>query len=140
MHGVAPLIRPVGRMAALAFASAACWWLWMAWDRTYQHDPVTGAASGPYQPWQVVGCVLSLVAVAVLAVRRINPVAAAGIMTVSFTSAWSWAAATADDSGLWAVGATMVLLGMLTGSTIVCGVATVMWAGRREPRCGRGLG
>ncbi|MFD0821290.1 hypothetical protein ACFQ0D_23955, partial [Micromonospora zhanjiangensis] len=52
---------PVG----LAAASLAAWWLWLGTDRRYETDPTTGATTGPYQPWQVAGCVLTLVALAV---------------------------------------------------------------------------
>jgi len=38
-------------------------------------------------------------------------------MTVTFTAAWSVAASVGDDSGMWPVGAFLVLIGMAIGST-----------------------
>lgn len=119
------------RLVALAVTTACCWWAWMGWDTERDLDPVTGQSTGPYQPWQVAGCVLCLVAVAAYAARRIRPVAVVAVMSTAFTLAWSASAARLDDSGLWAVGAVMVLVGMLAGSSLVAGLA----APRRPKRC-----
>lgn len=95
------------------------WLLWLGWDTQYTVDAQTGNTSGPYEPWQVIGCVLTLVLLAALAGTRLSPWLVAPVMTVAFTTAWSWRAASSDDSGLWAVGAVLVLLGMAIGSTLV---------------------
>jgi len=61
-----PIVRRALRLSLslllLAAVAAALWWAWMGWDEEYYTDPATG----PYRPWQVIGCVLSLVVVAVL--------------------------------------------------------------------------
>jgi hypothetical protein len=103
----------------LAAATVGAWVLWLGWDTEYDVDARTGASSGPYQPWQVIGCVLTLVLLAALAGTRLSPWLVASVMTVAFTAAWSWRAASADDSGLWAVGAVLVLVGMALGSVLV---------------------
>ncbi|MGQ5261208.1 hypothetical protein ACTWLT_10670 [Micromonospora sp. ZYX-F-536] len=103
----------------LAVATVGVWLLWLGWDTEYTVDPETGSTSGPYAAWQVIGCVLSLVLLATLAVRRLSPWLVAPVMTVAFTVAWSWRATSTDDSGTWAVGAVLVLVGMAAGSVAV---------------------
>ncbi|MFI6781490.1 hypothetical protein [Micromonospora sp. NPDC050276] len=103
----------------LTAATVGVWLLWLGWDDEYVVDARTGASSGPYEPWQVIGCVLTLVLLAALAGTRLSPWLVAPVMTVAFTAAWSWRAASTDDSGLWAVGGILVLVGMAVGSTLV---------------------
>ncbi|MEO3768840.1 hypothetical protein [Micromonospora sp. B9E7] len=103
----------------LAAATVGTWLLWLGWDDEYTVDAQTGATSGPYQAWQMIGCVLTLVLLAALAGTRLSPWLVALVMTVAFTAAWSWRAASTDDSGLWAVGGVLVLVGMAAGSTAV---------------------
>ncbi|MEU8215427.1 hypothetical protein AB0C47_06620 [Micromonospora taraxaci] len=103
----------------LAAATVGTWLLWLGWDDRYTVDAETGATSGPYEAWQVLGCVLTLVLLAALAGRRLSPWLVVPVMTVAFTAAWTWRAASTDDSGLWAVGAVLVLVGMAAGSTAV---------------------
>ena len=113
-----------GRRAALgaplvAAATAGAWYAWLGWDTGYDVDPVTRAVSGPYQAWQVAGCVLTLAAIAVLGALLSPAWMVAPVMTVAFTAAWSAGAARSDDSGLWVIGAVLVLLGMAAGSTLL---------------------
>ncbi|MCX4470725.1 hypothetical protein C5N14_25200 [Micromonospora sp. MW-13] len=103
----------------LAVATVGTWWAWLGWDTEYTVDPVTDSVSGPYEVWQVVGCVLSLVVIAAVGGWTLSPWLVAPVMTVAFTVAWAWQAATSDDSGLWAVGALLVLFGMAAGTTAV---------------------
>ncbi|RAO22429.1 hypothetical protein [Micromonospora noduli] len=103
----------------LAAATVGVWILWLGWDTEYTVDAQTGASSGPYEPRQVIGCVLTLVVLAALAATRLSPWLVAPVMTVAFTAAWSWRAASTDDSGLWVVGAVLVLVGMAVGSALV---------------------
>ncbi|MGW3899290.1 hypothetical protein ACWD6L_29280 [Micromonospora profundi] len=103
----------------LAVATVGVWLLWLGWDTEYTVDPETSSTSGPYEPWQVIGCVLTLVLLAALAGTRLSPWLVAPVMTIAFTVAWSWQAASTDDSGLWAVGGFLVLVGMAAGSTVV---------------------
>lgn len=56
------LLRPASVVVALL--TVVIYAAWLGWDQDYDVDPVTGAQSGPYQPWQVIGVVLCLGAVA----------------------------------------------------------------------------
>ncbi|MEU8157326.1 hypothetical protein AB0B94_27015 [Micromonospora sp. NPDC048986] len=103
----------------LAAATVGVWILWLGWDTEYTVDAQTGASSGPYEAWQVIGCVLTLVALAAFAGTRLSPWLVAPVMTVAFTAAWSWRAASTDESGLWVVGGILVLVGMAAGSALV---------------------
>lgn len=95
----------------LVVACFAAYWSWLGWDSTYQHDPLTGATSGPYETWQVVGCALSLLGLAVAAALARQAWTAVAVMPLAFTVAWA-IPASSDDTGLYLVGAVMVFLGM----------------------------
>lgn len=110
--------RSVG-VVLLAGACFGAYWGWLGWDQTYQRDPVTGVASGPYEPWQVVGCVLSLALVAVVAGLVRQVAGAMVVMPIAFTIAWSIPAQASDDTGLWGAGAIMILMGMAVGVCVV---------------------
>lgn len=97
----------------LGVVAAAMWFAWLGWDHEYYL--VDGVAQGPYRPWQVIGCGLSVAAAAVLArvwVRR-GPgtvlLAAAGV--VGFAVPWSVDAARTDETGMWGVGLVYLLIG-----------------------------
>ena len=92
------------------------WAGWLAWDTEYDLDPVTDTTSGPYQPWQVIGCVLTLLAAAVVAGPAARPTVAAVVVTVPFTGAWAVSAALTDDSGLFVVGAVLVAAALCVGT------------------------
>ncbi|MGK5441667.1 hypothetical protein ACSNN7_07555 [Micromonospora sp. URMC 105] len=114
----------------LAVAAVATWGAWLGWDTGYTTDPETGAVSGPYQAWQVAGCVLTLALITAVAGWRLRPWLVAPVLTVAFTAAWTVHAASTDDSGLWAVGAGLVLVGTGLGTTVVSTVAHLL--GRRR--------
>lgn len=102
----------------LALLTVAAWWLWLGWDTRYDVDPATGARSGPYEVWQVAGCVLTLLALAVAGGLLLRPWIVPLAMTPAFTVPWSLSAAREDGSGLWVVGAVLVALGVLAGSSL----------------------
>jgi len=112
---------------ATAGATVLAWWAWLGWDTEYQIDPVTLHESGPYEPWQVIGCVLTLVVVATVGGLLLPPWVVALAVTIAFTGAWSVGAVVRDESGLWLVGALGVLAGTAIGSTVV---SVVAWAVR----------
>ena len=87
----------------LAAVTIGTWAAWLGWESGYRTDPRTGATSGPYTVWQVVGAVLTLVVVAAVAGWLLSPVLVAPVMTVAFTAAWSGhaAASTTPGSGWW---------------------------------------
>ncbi|MFB9927979.1 hypothetical protein ACFORO_19830 [Amycolatopsis halotolerans] len=117
-------VRSVLGAIVLAGLTVATWWSWLGSDTTYQVDPVTGQRTGPYEPWQVAGCVLCLVVLAVAGTMIGLPRwVVVPVMSVVFTAAWSGAAIAADSSGLWGVGALMVAIGMVVGSYVVVSAA-----------------
>ncbi len=113
----------VGGALAVAALGVGTWFGWLGWDTGYQVD-AAGNQTGPYEVWQVAGCVLTLAAVlagaVLLGVRKWWAVAA---LTVAFTAAWTAGAAATDDSGLFAVGAILVFGGTALGGLVVASVA-----------------
>jgi hypothetical protein len=109
-------------LLALAGSTAAAWWLWLGRDTEYQTDPATGVTSGPYETWQVVGCVLSLAVLAFTAGLMLRPWIVVPTMAGAFTIAWSTVAAR-DETGLWLVGAILVFVGLTFGSAVVSSLA-----------------
>ncbi|SCE87103.1 hypothetical protein GA0074695_1762 [Micromonospora viridifaciens] len=103
----------------LAAATIGAWWAWLGWETGYSVNPETGEISGPYAAWQVVGCVLTLAVVAAGGGWWLSPWLVAPVMTVAFTVSWAVRAASTDGSGLWAVGAALVLIGTAAGSGVV---------------------
>jgi len=104
-------------MAALSWAG------WLGWDHEYQVDPVSKVASGPYESWQIAGAALSLVFLLVCAlVARVQPLAACGAVVIGFTAAWTIDAGRTDETGLYGVGAIMLLVGLTIGCGVVAAV------------------
>jgi hypothetical protein len=119
-------MHPFALLLATA-AGAAAWFVWMAWDTTYQIDPVSGQASGPYEAWQVIGCAVTLVAVAVVTGLLLpHPWLSALVITAAFTLAWSRTASNEDATGLWLVGAVMAFVGVGVASTVFCYAAALV--------------
>jgi hypothetical protein len=107
--------------AALPLVAAAMWFAWLGWD--HQYYLVDGVPQGPYRPWQVVGCALSIATAAVLACVRVRQSRAifplAFLAATGFAVPWSIDAAQQDGSGLWAVGLAMLLIGGGLGLTLL---------------------
>ena len=99
----------------LALSTVGAYLAWLAWDQEYQRDPVTGATSGPYEAWQVAGCALTLGALAAVAGLRRRARLAVSVIPVVFTLVWSLPAAAEDETGLWVVGAALLLAGCSAG-------------------------
>ncbi|MBM6401146.1 hypothetical protein [Phycicoccus sonneratiae] len=127
-------LRLLGAAGVLAAASAAAWFVWVGWDHEYQVDPATGVASGPYEAWQVVGCALTLLVAGVVAGVLVSPWLLA-VVPPAFTAAWTVDAAASDETGLFVVGAVLVLLGASFGAAVVALVSLGLRAarGRRVP-------
>lgn len=98
--------------AALAVLTAASWFLWTGWAVV-----VPGGTS--YATWRVAATVVCAVALAVLAPRWLPGRLVAVVMPLSFTAAWVLTARAVDDSGLWAVGAVLVLLGTVAAAAVL---------------------
>ncbi|MEU3553489.1 hypothetical protein [Streptomyces fragilis] len=117
----------------LAVVAAALWAAWLGWDQHYDVHP-DGSTTGPYQAWQVIGLVLTLLPpVLWAAYRRWFTGAVLGTTTGLAAAAWyDWSD---DASGLFAVGVAMITIGSLAGTALLCAVTAAV-SGRKSP--GRG--
>jgi flagellar biosynthesis protein FliR len=127
------LLKPVLQMLSilvLAGVTLAVWAAWLGWDQHRDVQP-DGTTTGPYEAWQVIGLVLTLlVPVYWAASRRYIAGAVLGI-TVGLTVAayYDWSD---DSSGLFMVGVGMVMMGSLVATALVCAViASAKRDGRR---------
>lgn len=124
-------LRTVAVVLGAALAAVATWVAWLGWESGYRTDPATGAVSGPYSVAQVVGCVLTLVVIAAAAGWWAPPWFVAPAVTLGFTTAWTLDAAATDDTGLFAVGTLLLLVGLGAGSALVGAVAWLVGRRRR---------
>lgn len=142
------LAKSVIVLVAILGASIATYAALLGWDRSYDRDPITGDLSGPYGLWQVVGCAVVLAFIALsggrslmaLSGRRFCSVTVTVVaMTIGFTAAWSYGAATLDTTGvnLWPIGAVMVAVGVF-GWSASFGVLGAYLPDRRVEREPRG--
>ncbi|MDO5501986.1 MAG: hypothetical protein Q4G67_02315 [Actinomycetia bacterium] len=97
---------------------AITWALWLGWDNEYYYDAAVDAYQGPYRPWQVAGCALTFALVTALLAMRWNPFLVAGGTTLGFWLPWTVRAATEDETGLFAVGSALLLIGLAVGSVV----------------------
>ncbi|MFI6660251.1 hypothetical protein ACIBL8_32485 [Streptomyces sp. NPDC050523] len=119
----------------LAGVSLAGWAAWLGWDQHRDVQP-DGSTTGPYEAWQVIGLVLTLLAAVSWAVSRRHIAGAvlgttAGL-TVAAYSDWS-----DDSSGLFMVGVGMVMMGSLVVTAVV---SAVIAAAGRDGRDGQRIG
>ena len=105
--------------AGLVAATTLTYVVLFSWDTRKTIDPATGTLTGPYSAWQVIVCVVVLVALGVVTVRRSRRDLVFLIPGV-FTACWSVQAAHDPyGDGLWPVGALLVLLGTLAGAALL---------------------
>ncbi|GGV09993.1 hypothetical protein GCM10010260_55670 [Streptomyces filipinensis] len=104
----------------LAAVSMAAWAAWLGWD---QHRDVhaDGSTTGPYQAWQVIGLVLTLLVPVCWAAYRRYAVAAVSGTTAGLTVAasYDWSD---DTTGLFVVGVGLVMIGTLVSTLAVSAV------------------
>ncbi len=103
----------------LLAASVGTWWAWLGWDHEYYTDASTGEVAGPYRPWQVIGCVLTLLALALVAHALLHPVVVGAAMTLGFSAGFASTALPDDESGLAVVGVFLVVVGMSLASVVL---------------------
>ncbi|MFD7309703.1 hypothetical protein [Promicromonospora sp. NPDC059942] len=99
--------------------TVVAWWIFLGRDAVRDVDPATGNVTGPYEAPQVIACVLALIALVVVGTLAAPAWVAVLAVAVPFTAAWTIQAEATDDSGLWAVGALLVLVGTLAGGAVV---------------------
>jgi len=92
---------------------------WLAWDSEYQTDPRTGASSGPYEAWQVVGLGVCLVILGVVGGWQRLALMTTLVIATVLTIAWSLNSSSEDVTGLWAVGAMSLAVGTTAGVGVV---------------------
>jgi hypothetical protein len=106
----------------LAGLSLAAWAVWLGWDQHRDVHP-DGSTTGPYEAWQVIGLVLTLLAPVCWAASRRHLAAAVLGPTVGLTLAayYDWSD---DSSGLFVIGVGLVMIGSLVTTVIVSAVVT----------------
>ncbi|WP_374194303.1 hypothetical protein [Streptomyces sp. N35] len=105
---------------ALAALTAGAWAGWLGWDQRRDVHP-DGSTTGPYEAWQVIGLVLTLLAPLYWAATRRHPAVPVVGITAGLTVAafYDWSD---DASGLFMVGVTMVLAGSLAVTSALSAV------------------
>ncbi|MEU7567935.1 hypothetical protein [Streptomyces fradiae] len=125
-----------GAYLVTAVAAAVLWAAWLGWDQHRDVHP-DGSTTGPYEAWQVIGLVLTLLAPLYWAAsHRHVPGAVLGTttgMTVAAFVDWS-----DDASGLYMVGVAMVMLGTLATTAATAGVIATLTRRRARRRDTRG--
>nr|WP_246150899.1 hypothetical protein [Streptomyces qinzhouensis] len=95
----------------MAAPAALLWAAWLGWDQQRDVHP-DGSVTGPYEAWQVIGLVVTLLAPVYWAASRQYVNATAFGVTAGLTCAafYDWSD---DSSGLFGVGVGMIMLGSL---------------------------
>ncbi|NEA62103.1 hypothetical protein [Streptomyces sp. SID12488] len=109
---------------ALAGVALAAWAAWLGWDQEYDvHSD--GSTTGPYEAWQVIGLVLTLLAPVYWAASRRYFVGAVLGTTAGLTVAafYDWSD---DSSGLFIIGVGMIMFGSLGVTAAVCAVTAAV--------------
>jgi hypothetical protein len=124
-----------GTALALALFAAAMWFAWLGWDHEYYE--VDGVAQGPYRAWQVVGCGLAIALATVLAHQRVRRNGALVVLAlaavIGFAVPWAVDASRSDDTGLWAVGLFLLLIGGTGGLAVLLAVTDAVVGRNSSP-------
>ncbi|MFF6815199.1 hypothetical protein ACFZAG_35740 [Streptomyces sp. NPDC012403] len=115
---------------ALALVTPAVWAAWLGWDQHRDVQP-DGSETGPYEAWQVLGLVLTLVAPVYWAASRRYIAGAVLGTTIGLTVAasYDWSD---DGSGLFMVGVGTVMVGSLIATVVVSTVIASATRGRPD--------
>jgi hypothetical protein len=104
----------------IAVITVGLYMAWLGWDQEYEVDPATGALTGPYETWQVVGVVACLGLVALVAGRLGQRLVCRVAMPVAFALCFAIDGITdANADGLWGVGAALAFGAAWAGSNLV---------------------
>lgn len=116
-QGLLKLVLQLLPILVLAGVSLTMWAAWLGWDQHRDVHP-DGSTTGPYEPWQVIGLVLTLLVPVYWAASRRYITGAVLGTTVGLTVAafYDWSD---DASGLYGVGVGMVMMGTLAVTTAV---------------------
>ncbi|MDN0200536.1 hypothetical protein [Streptomyces sp. S.PNR 29] len=104
-------VRQLVTVLALVGVTLAAWAAWLGWDQHRDVHP-DGTTTGPYEAWQVIGLVLTLLVPVYWAASRRYFAGAVLGTTAGLTAAasYDWSD---DSSGLFGVGVLLVLVGSL---------------------------
>ncbi|WUH89867.1 hypothetical protein OG900_06870 [Streptomyces sp. NBC_00433] len=112
----------------LLLVPVAAWAAWLGWD---QHRDVhaDGSVTGPYEPWQVIGLVLTLVATVSWAASCGQVTGAVLGTTAGLTAAayYDWSD---DPSGLFLIGVGLVLTASLVATLVLSTVVASLTRAR----------
>ncbi|MFE7841567.1 hypothetical protein ACFU53_37590 [Streptomyces sp. NPDC057474] len=116
-QGLLKSVRQLLPTLVTAVASLAMWAVWLGWDQQRDVHP-DGSSTGPYETWQVIGLVLTLLIPVYWAASRRHITGAVVGTAVGLTVAsfYDWSD---DASGLYGVGVTLVMLGTVAVTTAV---------------------
>ncbi|MGW4562643.1 hypothetical protein ACWEN3_09630 [Streptomyces sp. NPDC004561] len=121
--------KPVSQLLSIlgmAAAAPVMWAAWLGWD---QHRDVRpdGTTTGPYEAWQVIGLVLTLLAAVCWAASRRYVAGAVVGTSLGLTAAacYDWSD---DSSGLYMVGVGGVMMGSLAVTAVVAAVVSAVIA------------
>jgi hypothetical protein len=119
-QGLLKPVLPLLPILAPAAVTVAGWAAWLGWDQHRDVQP-DGSTTGPYEAWQVIGLVLTLLAPVYWAASRRHFVGAVLGTTAGLTAAayYDWSD---DASGLFMVGVTLVMIGSIAVTTAVTAV------------------
>ncbi|MEU8776981.1 hypothetical protein [Streptomyces sp. NPDC048606] len=109
--------------------SAAAWAAWLGWDRHRDVHP-DGSQTGPYEAWQVIGLVLTLMIPVYWAASR-GHVASAVLGTTAGVTAAAWYDWSDDASGLFVVGVGLVAATCLVATFVASVLITHLTRGGR---------
>ncbi|MFG2986473.1 hypothetical protein ACGFYQ_35385 [Streptomyces sp. NPDC048258] len=114
----------------LVLIPVAAWAAWLGWDQHRDVHP-DGSVTGPYEAWQVIGLVLTLLAPVYWAASRRHVASAVIGTSAGLTAAacYDWSD---DASGLFLIGVGMVMTASLVATFALSTlIASVTRAGRR---------
>lgn len=115
----------------LVLVSATAWAAWLGWDQHYDVHP-DGSETGPYEPWQVIGLVLTLLVPLCWAASRRHVADAVLGTTAGLTAAacYDWSD---DSSGLFLIGVGVVAVASLVVTLALSLLVAAVTRGRGEP-------
>ncbi|MEU6494446.1 hypothetical protein ABZ890_29285 [Streptomyces sp. NPDC046984] len=119
-QGIVKSVRHLLPILALAGVSLAVWAAWLGWDQHRDVQP-DGMTTGPYQAWQVIGLLLTLLAAVYWAASR-RYIAGAVIGTTAGLTVAAYFDWSDDSSGLFMVGVGIVMVGSLVVTAVACAV------------------
>jgi hypothetical protein len=125
-------LKPVALLLQIlvpAGVSLAVWAAWLGWDQHRDVHP-DGTTTGPYEAWQVIGLVLTLLVPVCWAASRGYVAGAVLGTTLGLTVAayYDWSG---DSSGLFMVGVALVMAGSLV---LTAAVSAVIRFAKRDGR------